>query len=1453
ALDSAAGGNFLDKIPRECLLIIESKSKVRYSRSRTTDSRANTNDPLSSSLPSNSFDLQQIAASLEDKLDIRINRFKKSLNDIKNSFVTPIEPIKAVEEVCVTCGANHSYTQCPLTRGNDFPDFPDNIQQFQAAAVGNFIQNREAKAITTRSGMTYKEPPIPPPIMKQQEPIEETTDTELPSTEDIQPPLVQVQVQEDKPIKEPFVVIPKAKANLPYPSRLAKEKIREKDDILAAKFMEIFRDLHFELSFTDPLVHMPKFAPMFKKEIIIRQDQQSLTIQCGDIPSIKKVKQINKINFIDAGAIDFDSEEIENFLNDDSIPLEDSPFNMEEDILFLKKSSTKNLILIPHECEVASENGSESIKPVNNESLVFTTISNLLFDNDKINSDEINSHVESNSNESTSNHDTVKCDYLDEFYGSFIPIHILEEERIRREHADYINRIEMLFTINPRPHPSTYANTNVESFSSLLIPIQESESHQEEIDVVTVTDDMLPPRIENDVLDKEVDSVDVLRVNNFILNSEHEYSESEDFDFDNPSVPPPPPEPPDKEFDFEIEIFVVRNTIVEFECIDARVKFDFLMMKMMIYLISCLIRSFLFSPPRVRIRSLILVVSAAKLAILNPNEFDLWKMRIEQYFLMTDYSLCEVILNGDSPVPTCIVEGVIQPVAPTTTEQKLARKNELKARGTLLMALPDKHQLKFNSHKDSKTLMEAIEKRFRGNTKTKKVQKTLLKQQFENFSGSSSEGLDQIHDRLQKLVSQLEIHEVSLSQEDVNLKFLCSLPSEWKTHTLIWRNKTDLEEKSLDDLFNSLKIYESEVKHSSSTGTDSHNLSFVSSTTTDSTTDSVSAAVNVSAVGAKLTASTLPNVDSLSNTVIYSFFASQSSSPQLDNEDLKQIDIDDLEEMDLKWQMAMLTMRARRFLQKTGRNLGANGPTSIEDEPPNFALMAFSSSSSNSSFDNKTGLESIEARLLVYKQNESVLEENIKLLNIDVQLRDTALTTLRQKLDTTEKERDDLKIKLEKFQTSSKRLTDLLASQTSEKAGLGYKSQAFTKAMFDCENYYSSESDCDSWPPSNLYDRFVPSGGYHVVPPPVTGAFMPPNQIWCFILLLLMRMNTLPLMFRSVSKDIPSFAQSFELVKSPRHSGQLFQSPTPVAPIVPLRSNPHSKGSRRTKKACFVCKSVDHLIKDCDFHARKLAYRTYASRDIHKQYAPVNHSKSLLHTVTTATPPQSQTVLTTTARPVSAVKPIFSMPRPKLVSRAVSKSKSPLRRHLPRRPFSNPSNSPPRVTAAQASVGNPQQALKDKGVINSRCSRHMTGNMSYLSNFEELNEGYVAFGGNPKGGKITDLLLPIPFWAEAANTTFYVQNRVLVTKPHNKTPYELLHGRLPSIGFMRPFGCPVTILNTLDHLGKFQRKVDEGFLVGYSNKNKNAIIDGKEHDDDIQKSVSHDIRSSRSGAQTRKQ
>ncbi|GJX59831.1 hypothetical protein Tco_0291221, partial [Tanacetum coccineum] len=137
ALDSAAGGNFLDKIPRDGLAIIKSKSKVCYSRSRAIEPRVSTNAPPSSSSPSNSFELQQIAATLEDKLDIRMSRLEKTLSEMKS--LTPAT-VKAVEEVCVTCGANHNFNNCPLTR-NDFPVFHDNIHQFQqTAAVGNFVQ-----------------------------------------------------------------------------------------------------------------------------------------------------------------------------------------------------------------------------------------------------------------------------------------------------------------------------------------------------------------------------------------------------------------------------------------------------------------------------------------------------------------------------------------------------------------------------------------------------------------------------------------------------------------------------------------------------------------------------------------------------------------------------------------------------------------------------------------------------------------------------------------------------------------------------------------------------------------------------------------------------------------------------------------------------------------------------------------------------------------------------------------------------------------------------------------------------------------------------------------------------------------------------------------------------------------------------------------------------------------
>ncbi|GJX82316.1 hypothetical protein Tco_0331797 [Tanacetum coccineum] len=189
----------------------------------------------------------------------------------------------------------------------------------------------------------------------------------------------------------------------------------------------------------------------------------------------------------------------------------------------------------------------------------------------------------------------------------------------------------------------------------------------------------------------------------------------------------------------------------------------------------------------------------AKLPILNIGDYDLWLMRIEQYFLMTDYSIWEVIKNGNKVLKRTVGE-TKQEYEPTTAEEKQDKRNEIKARGALLMALPNKDQLKFHSYKDAKLLMEAIKKRYGGNKESKK----------------------------------LEIQGEVITQEDMNLKLLRSLPSEWKTHALIWRNKQEIETISLDDLYNNLKIYELEISGSSSTSQNSKNVAFVSSNSTNS-------------------------------------------------------------------------------------------------------------------------------------------------------------------------------------------------------------------------------------------------------------------------------------------------------------------------------------------------------------------------------------------------------------------------------------------------------------------------------------------------------------------------------------------------------------------------------------------------------------------------------------------
>ncbi|GJQ92377.1 hypothetical protein Tco_0003516, partial [Tanacetum coccineum] len=437
-------------------------------------------------------------------------------------------------------------------------------------------------------------------------------------------------------------------------------------------------------------------------------------------------------------------------------------------------------------------------------------------------------------------------------------------------------------------------------------------------------------------------------------------------------------------------------------------------------------------------------MSALKLLVLKTEEYDLWSMRMEQYFSFTDHALWEVIVNGDLVLPIASASASAEcPIPPKTAEQKLARKNELKAKSTLILAIPNEHLLKFHVCKDAKSLWEAIKNRFGGNKESKKIQKTILKQNYENITASSQEGLDKTYDRFQKLISQLEIHGKVVFQEDANLKLLRSLPSAWNNIALIMRNKSDLDTLSNDDLYNNLKVNTNEK------------INTAHSVSTASSKDQVSIA-------------------SYADDVMFSFFANQSNVPQLDNEDLEHIDVDDLEEMDLKWQVAMLIMRVKRFIKKTGRKLDLNGKETVgfdrtkvecynyhkrvhfarecralrkqgkrnRDDPRRNATVDTSTSNAlvfqdgirgyDWSFQAEEGITNFA--LMAYtsqglsssnSENKAVYEEDIVFLKYDVQVKDISIKDLKNQLEEALKEKDDLKLKLENFEESSKNLTKL--------------------------------------------------------------------------------------------------------------------------------------------------------------------------------------------------------------------------------------------------------------------------------------------------------------------------------------------------------------------------------------------------------------------------------------------
>nr|GEU78497.1 putative ribonuclease H-like domain-containing protein [Tanacetum cinerariifolium] len=580
-----------------------------------------------------------------------------------------------------------------------------------------------------------------------------------------------------------------------------------------------------------------------------------------------------------------------------------------------------------------------------------------------------------------------------------------------------------------------------------------------------------------------------------------------------------------------------------------------------------------------------------------------------------------------------------------TTEEKAQKKNDVKARSMLLMALPNEHLLTFSQYKDAKTLFEAIQVRFSGNDAIKKTQRTLLKQMYENLIAPSIESLDSIFNRLQKIVSQLAILGENISQKNLNMKFLRSLPFEWNTHVVVWRNKANLDTMSIDDLYNNFKIIEQEVKRKvvSSLSLRSLNMAFLSSP--DSTNEVDTASIQVSAVSTPVsTVSSYDNTANLSDATVYAFQENQPNGYQLVHEDLKQIHEDVLEEMDLKWQLALRSMRARKYFQRTGKKITIN-------------------ESDTAGYD-KTKVECFNCHKMRHFAREC--------------------RSLRNQ-ESRARNQDSLRKLVNVKDTSS-------------------------KAMVTID---------------------------------VTGIFEPP------------------------SIDLSN--SGLEEVQHPEIKGY---------------------GPKDSKSVCVD--TLNEIKKMVQKPMLKNVEKGMVQREVRLVWNKAVLTKSGLVPISTARQSSSRaTTPVSAARPINtaASKPLVNVAKP--IQNALQTSHS-----LSRRPFYQQTalknrNLNNNVNTAKAnsvntakgkkvtsvvgnqgtndvkSAGAPQDALKDQGYFDSGYSRHIIGNISYRTDFKEHDGGYVAFGGEAKGGKIT------------------------------------------SKGTIRT-----------DQLGKFDGKSDEGIFVGYSTTSK---------------------------------
>ncbi|GJZ59207.1 hypothetical protein Tco_0615023 [Tanacetum coccineum] len=349
-------------------------------------------------------------------------------------------------------------------------------------------------------------------------------------------------------------------------------------------------------------------------------------------------------------------------------------------------------------------------------------------------------------------------------------------------------------------------------------------------------------------------------------------------------------------------------------------------------------------------------VTALRIPMIKKGEYDLWSMKMRQYIAITDHILWDIITNGDQATTDPASSS-----APKTSLAANARRNNEKALNILLSAIPDRHLLSFHDATNAKTLWTAIKARFGGNDASKKMQKNLLKQQFETFTIGSREELDSAYERFQNILSMLELYDAKVSLEDANLKFLRSLPSVWHVVATMIRGQPGLDELEFDDLYNNLKVYEHELKGVSNSN--SQNIAFLSTEVKGSTLkQSTADPANIPKGYTQAPTSkvqTAPNCASHSDEIICSFFAQQASMPTThDDEDLLQIDEDAMEEIDIRWQCRFAKYQENRAngrnekrivaiedsnskaLVATDNNEDIDWTKEFDAEPVTFAMMA---------------------------------------------------------------------------------------------------------------------------------------------------------------------------------------------------------------------------------------------------------------------------------------------------------------------------------------------------------------------------------------------------------------------------------------------------------------------------------------------------------------------------------